>query len=628
MFKSTSSKIGLVAALSFTLAAPAFAENTAAEAAADESKPVESGTDREAVEVAENASTDDAPAEDDLSFLSASGGEEGDLDWLEEEFESDYDKGFRNDPDAKPTKPSTTAFFKGPFVWELFSDERLVQTFPSSFDRPVSNANASQLMFQRAGSTPRKLDTVRLNETSLTFTENVANVFVHSEQVDHKIKIAERGSINAVQGNITLVVQEPQFITMNIANEASLRGHNNISCEYTFSVNGKKVEKSTAPRFSSRKPFPRGEYDLSYRYACNGATNNDVGIDKIDFAFYTEGGQKLPVVSLPYVNRNKGYRATKYESPVLDVRVFENQGTNEKAGVLPVNLTKVNLLSKAPQEGGVFEETHATSKFFKGEFIPQKEGVYQFLIRTASNTCATQNYARAKDQLEFRAPRNYGPHYNGQFCTDSTANKIFYLSHPIVVMTKGEDMNVIGATGQSDVVYARPTRDTFGSFDVAADEVGQPIPMTVQMFSNISENGQQTENYSQSQGVLIADVFGEWGGLSWELTNDKRGSKVTKWADHQHQAFQSAAIYVRAPQDKYFRPLAADDFVAEEVQQVAVEEVSLDWLTQENEYDDTPPAKTVKLSGANFSPSEEFQTDDDQNLAVNPTMSLFNLSSR
>lgn len=562
----------------------------------------------------------------DQSFLAVEGGSSA--SWLENTFESDYDKGFYNQPNASPVRPATSAFFKGPFKWELSYATKAVPQLPSSFENPLSKHDIITVSNGRPAYTDRAYEEFKINSSEFTIPYNSRNVFIQSEQSGQQIELMDEGMVSRVRGIVPLIVHENQYISMRITTDHEFQKSNPNACLFTFTVNGKVVSATSSPTFSDRKPFPKGEYQIGYEVNCNGF-NTLKPLRKIDVAFFDEQNRRLPVVNLPYVNRDESFKAAEYKSPTLQIRIVENNGQSSKAGQLPVNLTKVSLINEISQAGGVFEGVHTSDKHFAGNFLPQEAGIYQFYVVTVSNVCAVERFD--PDRLALNIVPEMAPDYR-EFCTDKRQQNNFWLAHPVVTITKDADETVF----VSDVnnFFPNSQADRIATMTIGEDEVGKPVRLNFSFYANIS-NGMDTTNYSATNGAKIADIHGVFGGVS----EFKLGLKKTSFASDAYKATQMAGIYVRSPREKFFRPLNSNDFEGLDVAEVTSNQgMNLDWLQSDSTTSTTSPqSSATDLSTSPtplVSPEEtfervgEFDTSTDGDATGQSTMNLFQFSKR
>lgn len=528
--------------------------------------------------------------------------QEQDLSFLEVEnagyLETEYDKSFLNDPDAKPVKPETSAFFKGPFVWEIYAKQATPRTVPSSFNNPMTNETASDVGFISSDDTSILLDIFKVNDTAFGIPQNMREVYVEKESPESRFSLFDDpGAIHRVKAKTTLIVQEDQQINMRILSEniaLDKQYEKETKCAYKLLINGREIESGEGSQYLAKRPFPKGAYDFEFDLNCNNPYTGVFALGAVAFSFSDDQDRFLPNVSLPYVNRDQMYDGN-YQSPVLVSKTLNDRGETIEASADAVNLSRVDMLSNEDQSLGVFEDKHAVTKLFKGDFIPKEAGNYQFLVLTGGNTCAT---IKPDNFWRWRTFPGISRRALNSFCSDSDEMFYYLTSHPNVMITD-KDGTVYAATPQSDVVFAdvngqvygRSTRPTVGSMMVAEDAVNQPLELHIQMFSNFSENGKErtdryskaVNNYTEAEGALLADVTGQWGGVPAGVRNNVKGSKIVQRAGSNYKATHYAGVFVRAPSDKYFRPFLASDFAsirAEDIQIVEkANEISDDWLT-------------------------------------------------
>ena len=411
--------------------------------------------------------------------------------------------------------------------------------------------------------------------------------------------------------------------TVGIGNKQLYKGKEvSFTFEHTFKVKKKtpyllKYEVSCPSGQDSQLVKPSNSYDGFEQFSITGKA----------------GYSDILQTKKPIVNRvdifNQG---DDYEPPVLSVYELSKDASVKREGNVRFDLLDINALTSESQARGLRDGRHDKQLVVTGEFIPQVAGLYEFGIGTKTNVCTTSipylervqndystwwnarldeynfgdakrlvNNNKNKKPYELFTDANYSHHGDGIVDRrDRTPNDLENLASPdssiVSAICRGPDGNgwlagpsvnialngkFVGNNGRINDMFLHGKKGVaYGPLDsftrgntgfqtvpvvVTEDMVGKPQRLEFHVSSNITYDDTAFENFTNSK---------KYGAAVYDVDIEKsKGFKVPQvfWASDINPGHQRVYLSMRAPNEVYYRPFTANDFVKVEPQEALTE---------------------------------------------------------
>ena len=343
-------------------------------------------------------------------------------------------------------------------------------------------------------------------------------------------------------------------------------------CEISVFINGERMFLDDEyDRASFIYKAKKGDHEVKFINGCDIPTEyigsykptSKMIISDMEFEVYSKNNQaNLEVVN--FVNKRKKYKLKKQSSysnferstpylygwSALDLDNFitpeqlKYQKAEDIEGVLPslqkVNLASLELVLPDLQDQLLDDKTQGLRKLLKGTFFPTVEGKYHLAVIKMSNV--VDNGADNKDGRKQYLQPIYGVSFNNRSA----------MAH---------------SKWRTRQRSTKPFEYDWFNFDVRARDVKWGMDFSLFAMANIGRNTIRTENCTAANpcGKTDREILGVLNGKVVHLTADKS-------VKYDIYASQKIALYIKAPNEKFYRPLQMSDFnPKQEEEKVAVQ---------------------------------------------------------
>ena len=556
--------------------------------------------------------------------------------------EDDYTSGWHNDLKAKkPKKVPGDVFFWGPMSVDVYAHRRTYGKGSSIIKEDLRSDMLTHRMVQRLHQAQTieeiKAASLKVNSTGYTPSASTLGEGRFIDDTSGRFYQFTNGNVTALHGKIPLVVGKGRHdVTLTFSWRHQLFGKGQGKLLADVKIGGKQVyvgdnlDYTFEYTFKNKKRTP---YELSYKVTCEPHVNTRhyKGFSKFEISGFA-GNKPIPFAKRKVINRIDAFgQGNEYTRSVMSVIEVTEGGTKRKEGNITFDLNGISVLTPESQATGLRHGVHDRQYVIKGEFIPKKAGYYEFGIGTQTNVCTVTHPDLEALQNPRNQPNKHSP-WNNSYKNvtgnitplieehfDKTPQEIFsmgrfshgdlgnyplnneYVYHACKSQEDGADAYLAGASvnvmfngefvGNNGAINAMryrlyggglsATNDrpiTFGDTGyqtvpvyVSKNMVGEPVEVAFHVSSNITygDTKSETFTYSTRYGAALFDV----------------GSQKGKpyWASDRAPGYQNVYLTMRAPNEIYYRPFTAEDFVPIEATGMREVEIEVEIVEIEEE---------------------------------------------